>query len=256
MNVIVTLLSLGIIFIIITFFIIAYTSIREYIPGYPTIDQKKELYRLNLTADSMLVDIRQKERYIQNIRNIIEDNDALYEQPDEPGKENPPTIVPSVRSQEDSLLRAEFESSEKYDLYFNEASQINELSRSSVRSINFFKPINGIVTSKFNMVERHYGIDIASAHNETISATLDGIIIYADWTLETGHVIAIQHQSNMISVYKHCSLLLKKQGDMAKAGEPIAISGQSGELATGPHLHFELWHNGSAINPEEYIIFN
>ncbi len=87
-------------------------------------------------------------------------------------------------------------------------------------------------------------------------ATLEGTIIYANWTLETGNVIAIQHKSNLVSVYKHCSVLLKKEGDRAKAGEPIAIAGQSGEYVTGPHLHFELWYNGTPINPEEYIIFN
>ena len=256
MNVIVSFLSLGIIFIIITFFIIAYTPIREYIPGYPTIDQKKELYRLNLAADSMLNDMRQKEQYLQNIRNIIENNDALYEQPDEPGKGNLPDVSLKPKSVEDSLLRAEFESGEKYNLYFTESPQVNKSSHSSIRSLNFFRPINGIITSKFNSGKKHYGTDIAVAHNEPIMAILDGIVIYADWTLETGHVIAIQHKNNLVSVYKHCSVLLKKQGDLAKAGDPIAISGESGELITGPHLHFELWYNGSAIDPEEYIIFN
>jgi len=256
MNVIITLLSLGIVFIIITFFIIAYTPIREYIPGYPTIDQKKELYRLNLTADSMLNNIRQKEQYLQNIRNIIENNDALFEQPDEPGKGNLKDITEIRKSAEDSLLRAEFESSEKYNLYFTEPQQIKNSSRSSIRSFNFFRPINGIITAKFNSDKRHYGTDIAASHNETVGATLDGTVIYADWTLETGHVIALQHKSNLVSVYKHCSVLLKKQGELAKVGDPIAISGESGELTTGPHLHFELWYNGSAIDPEEYIIFN
>ena len=87
-------------------------------------------------------------------------------------------------------------------------------------------------------------------------ATLDGTVIYATWTLETGNVIAIQHKSNLISVYKHCSVLLKKEGEQAKAGEPIAIAGESGDFVTGPHLHFELWYNGTPINAEEYIIFN
>lgn len=256
MNVIITLLSLGIIFIIITFFIIAYTPIRTYIPGYPTIDQKKELYKLNLMADSMLNSLNQKDIYINNIKNIFNDDESIYAEPVEPIANSRLDTLQLNKSKEDSMLRAEFESGEMYNLYFTEPSQKTESSRSSIRSFNFFKPLTGIITSPFNQSEKHFGTDIAAAHNETIMATLDGTVIYANWTLETGNIIAIQHKSNLISVYKHCSVLLKEAGEPAKAGEPVAIAGQSGEFSTGPHLHFELWYNGTPVDPEEYIIFN
>lgn len=255
MNVIITMLSLGIIFIIITFFIIAYSPIREYIPGYPTVDQKKELYKLNIMADSLLLAIQRKDVYVQNIKNIIEDNESIYAEPIEPETAKRIDTTTQSKSREDSILRAEFENSEMYNLYFTEPVN-SELSRTSIRNFNFFRPLNGIISSPFNQTEKHYGTDIVTAHNEAIMATLDGTIIYANWTLETGHVITIQHKSNLISVYKHCSVLLKKEGELAKAGEPIAISGQSGEFTSGPHLHFELWYNGSPIDPQEYIIFN
>jgi murein DD-endopeptidase MepM/ murein hydrolase activator NlpD len=161
-----------------------------------------------------------------------------------------------TKSVQDSLLRAEFESQEMYNLYFSEPVSTQESSRTSIRNFNFFRPMSGIITSRFNLAEKHYGTDVVSAKNEAVVATLEGTVIYAGWTIETGHVIALQHVQNLISVYKHNSVLLKKEGDIAKAGEPIAISGQSGELATGPHLHFELWYNGTPLDPEDYIIFN
>ncbi len=256
LNVFTIFFSLGVIFITITFFLIAYTPIKEYIPGYPDGSQKKQLYALNLLADSLLNDLYQKDIYIENVRNIIEDRDVeeAYQSPTETPQRYDDISI--TRSHEDSLLRAEFEHQNMYNLYFNEGGQRFESNRSSIRNFNFFTPINGITTSKFNMHDKHHGIDIAAAHNEAVKATLDGTVITSSWTLETGYVIAIQHEGNLISVYKHNSVLLKKEGDHATAGEPIAIAGQSGELTTGPHLHFELWYNGTPVDPEEYIMFN
>jgi len=255
LNVLIFVLSLGIVFITLTFFIIAYTPIKVYIPGYPDVDQKKELYSLSLLADSLIQDARQKNIYLQNLKDIISGEDVGAEDVDTlTVKKNYDSIV-IHKSVEDSLLRAEFENQNLYNLNVNESAQFNASNQSSIRSFNFFKPVNGIVTSKFDSKEKHFGVDIVTSPNETVKATLDGTIIYAGWTIETGHVIAIQHRRNLISVYKHNSVLLKNQGDYAKAGEPIAIAGQSGELATGPHLHFELWYNGTPVNPEDYIIF-
>lgn len=255
LNVLITFISLSIIFITLTFFIIAYTPIKEYIPGYPDIDQKKELYSLSLLADSLMNDARQKDQFLQNINDIISGKDVGLENDDTESADQDYSNIEIHKSTEDSTLRAEFENQNLYYLNVNETGQLSKVSQSSIRSFNFFTPINGIITSQFNSKERHFGIDIVTSPNEAIKATLDGTIIYADWTIETGHVIAIQHRRNLISVYKHNSILLKNQGDYAKAGEPIAVAGQSGELITGPHLHFELWYNGTPINPEDYIIF-
>jgi murein DD-endopeptidase MepM/ murein hydrolase activator NlpD len=125
----------------------------------------------------------------------------------------------------------------------------------NIAQINFFKPISGVVTNRYDSNEGHFGVDIVADKEKTIKSVLDGTVLFAQWTLETGHVIAVLHQNNLISVYKHNAVLLKHQGDRVNSGEPIAIVGESGELSTGPHLHFELWRNGSPVNPEDYIIF-
>lgn len=255
LNVLIFLLSLGIVFITLTFFIIAYSPIKEYIPGYPDIDQKKELYSLTMLADSLLNDARQKDIYLQNIKDIINGKEVGFENYDQSTDEKNYKNIVIEKSPEDSILRAEFENQNNYYLNINETGELTGTKQSSIRSFNFFTPANGIITSRFNSKEKHFGTDIVTSPNEAIKATLDGTVINADWTLETGYVIAIQHRRNLISVYKHNSVLLKNQGDFVTAGEPIAITGQSGELATGPHLHFELWYNGSPVDPEDYIIF-
>jgi murein DD-endopeptidase MepM/ murein hydrolase activator NlpD len=255
LNVLIFLLSLGIVFITLTFFIIAYSPIKEYIPGYPDIDQKKELYSLTMLADSLLNDARQKDIYLQNIKDIINGKEVGSENYDQSTDEKNYKNIVIEKSPEDSILRAEFENQNNYYLNINETGELTGAKQSSIRSFNFFTPANGIITSRFNSKEKHFGTDIVTSPNEAIKATLDGTVINADWTLETGYVIAIQHRRNLISVYKHNSVLLKNQGDFVTAGEPIAITGQSGELATGPHLHFELWYNGSPVDPEDYIIF-
>jgi len=115
--------------------------------------------------------------------------------------------------------------------------------------------LKGIVSAPFNASEGHYAVDIIAQPNARVSSVLDGTVIFADYTINTGYVIYVQHEKNIISIYKHNSELLKTTGDKIKAGEAIAIMGNSGELSTGPHLHFELWNNGVAVNPEQYIEF-
>lgn len=257
MNVILSLGSMAIFFIILTFFIIAYTPIKEYLPGYPDVDQRKELYKLNMIADSLLNDIRMKDQYLQNIKNVFDGkiHDTIVQEYElEDQHYDTITLKKSV---EDSMLRAEFENQGMYNLYANETPQVFEKgSVVSIRNFNFFPPVNGVVTSQFNLKERHYGTDLATKNNQAIKSTLEGTVIFADWTLETGYVIAIQHPYNIISVYKHNSVLLKKPGEHVNVGVPIAISGQSGEYTTGPHLHFELWYNGTPVNAEDFILFS
>lgn len=256
LNVFLSIFSIAIIFITLTFILIANTSIKEYIPGYPDVDERRELYNLNLKADSLLLDIEIKNQYIENIKNIFDDNPYVEDIKEYESPNFRYDTIKNRKSYEDSILRAEFENQSMYNLYFNEAGQLNESKKSSIKSFNFFTPLLGVITSNFNLLDHHYGIDIVTSHNEAVKATLDGTVVFSGWTLETGYIIGIQHDRNFFSVYKHNSVLLKKEGDHVMAGEPIAISGQSGELTTGPHLHFELWENGTPVNPQEYILFN
>ena len=125
----------------------------------------------------------------------------------------------------------------------------------SIANIHFFTPLRGLITNKFNTKTEHLAVDIVGSLNSRISSVLEGTVIFAGWTMDTGYSIYIQHENNIISAYKHNAELLKEVGDKVKAGDAIAIMGNSGELTTGPHLHFELWHNGTALDPETYIDF-
>ena len=255
LNVLSVVISLTIIFTLLTFFIIVYTPIKELIPGYPSNYQRESLIKLNILADSLQDELKRKDLFFENIKSIVEDKEM---------KDQPEPIVADKKfydtiklnnSTEDSMLRLEFESQNLHNLYYPEATKKTERDLFNIRNVNFYQPVEGIVTSKFDLTKDHFGIDIVSKHNSAIKAILDGTVIFSGWTLETGYIIALQHEQNIISFYKHNSVLLKKQGEIVSAGEPIAITGESGEISTGPHLHFELWHNGTPVDPLDYIIF-
>ena len=119
----------------------------------------------------------------------------------------------------------------------------------------FLPPLNGMITNRFNYNNKHYGIDIAANTEEIIKATYNGTVIFSDWSVESGYIIGIQHDKNMVSVYKHNAELLHHEGDIVQTGDPIAIIGNGGSTSTGTHLHFELWYKGIPLNPEEFISF-
>lgn len=160
--------------------------------------------------------------------------------------------ITDKRSKKDSLFRLEYEMETRNNLFKNDMIADNN---SEYKMVSFFTPMLGIVTNRFNREAKHYGIDLVADNNSMIKATADGTVIYADWTVENGYSIGIQHNGNLFSIYKHNAVLLKEEGDFVSAGDPIAIYGNSGSLSTGPHLHFELWYNGTPLNPEDYISF-
>jgi murein DD-endopeptidase MepM/ murein hydrolase activator NlpD len=155
------------------------------------------------------------------------------------------------RSKTDSILRQQVEAEEQFRLSVSDQSSDGK----DLYDIHFFTPVQGIVTNNFNPVEKHFGIDLVAGPNEVVKATLNGTVTMATWTLETGYIIQIQHENNMMSVYKHNAELFKSVGSTVNAGDVIAVIGNSGELTSGPHLHFELWHNGVPLNPSDYIVF-
>lgn len=256
---------LGLTFIAIILFvvsIIAYTPLREYIPGYSNVDLARNLVRATFVADSLAQDSRMKGEYIQNLKNILEDRVPLEngeffgeggDDSSSVGGSDKYQNIKLVRSKEDSLLRLQIESEDSYNLNFVKTGPSGRQG-GNISSLLFFTPLNGIVTDTFNVDKQHFGIDIVAAANEAVKSVLDGTIILATWTSETGYVIGIQHDNNIISFYKHNSVLLKKEGSKVRAGEVVAIVGDSGELTTGPHLHFELWYNGIPIDPSGYVI--
>lgn len=244
--------ALGFVLISLTFILIAYTSVREIIPGYPDSKLRREIVMNALRLDSLEREIEIRDTYFANLKNIIEGKAPLNNQTHSVDSLRSRNIK-FEKSKKDSLLRKQIEGEEKYNLTFTDKpgkSTVINLSQ-----MHFFPPLRGVVTSSFQKEANHYGTDIVAGPNEVIKATLEGTVIVASWTLETGYIIQIQHENNLLSIYKHNAELLKKVGNRVSAGEPIAIVGNSGEITTGPHLHFELWYNGAPINPEDYIVF-
>lgn len=256
LNVFVAVGTLSILLVIITSIIIAFTPLREYIPGYTDVHLYEQLYQIEALTDSLESDARQKAVYYENLRRILSGEDTTLVKPLKEDTLSAYNNITSYPSGEDSAFRDEFETQL---IYGGEEIKLTERGRPGARpdisSFSFFTPLRGIVTNKFDPATKHFGVDIVSVQNEAIKATLDGVVIFAGWTIETGYTISIQHENDLVSAYKHNSALLKDQGSFVKAGDAIAIIGSSGKYTTGPHLHFELWYNGVPVNPTDFIKF-
>ncbi len=229
--------------------IIAFTPLREYIPGYSNIETKRNAAYAVFKTDSLQHQIDVRDRYINRIRMILRGEiapDSISPDADDPAYYQ---TIKDVKSTEDSLMRKEIEEQEKFAI--NQGKSTNE----KVKTYFFFTPVKGVVSSSFNAQKQHFGVDVVTKEDATIKAVMDGTVIFSGFTTENGYVIQLQHRNNLVSVYKHCSVLFKKEGDVVKAGEPIAVVGNSGEHTTGHHLHFELWEKGVPIDPQQYIVF-
>ncbi|MCL6293432.1 M23 family metallopeptidase [Jejuia spongiicola] len=232
-----------------TYALIAFTPLREYIPGYSSTKLKKKAIELNYKTDSLQQVISMNERYYSSIKKVLQGDVSATDF-------NKDSIIEAAKLEisevdlnpnlEDSLLRQKVDKEDKYNLFESATSAANFV---------LFPPVNGTISEPYNLKEKHYAVDVVVAKDAPIKATADGIVIFAEWTTSTGHVIIIEHSYGLISVYKHNAALTKTQGDLVKAGEVIATAGSSGELSTGPHLHFELWNDGYPINPTNFIDF-
>ena len=248
LNGISVLLSVLTVLFLIASLIIAFTPLRNYLPGYMNSEVRAQVVENALRVDSLQQLVDRQQLYIMNIQDIFQ------------GKVKADTVhsidsLPNIR--EDSLMertqreaefRKQYEETEKYNL-------TSITARPDTDGLIFYRPTNGMISGTFNVERKHFGTDIAANSGESVVATLDGTVILSTYTAETGYLIEIQHSQDFVSVYKHCGSLLKQEGDAVKGGEAIALVGNTGQLTTGPHLHFELWHRGRAINPELYIVF-
>ncbi|MDH5412699.1 MAG: M23 family metallopeptidase [Flavobacteriaceae bacterium] len=230
-----------------TIILIAFTPLKEYIPGYSSSDLKKKASDLVYQVDSLQQKLAVNDVYIQNIQQVLTgkikditfDKDSIAEQLRIEDVNLNATPV-------DSVFREEVEREDRYSL-FEKATKKTE--------IVFFAPISGKITDTYNPKEKHYAIDIAVEKDSPVKAVADGTVIFTGFTAETGFVIIIEHTKGFLSVYKHNSTLHKEQGDLVKSGEAIANAGSTGALSTGPHLHFELWNDGYPVNPLNFIDF-
>lgn len=238
----------SILLIVLTTLLIAFTGIREYIPGYSSTALKKKATRLTYEADSLRNRLAVIESYTRALKPVLT-GDIEPEKIDSITTEMQTIVVDESKLQatkQDSLFREKIDNKDLFPLYEGGENRIKNV---------FFSPLTGTISQPFDLNEKHYAIDIVAQTGTPVKAVADGTVILAEWTAETGYVITIQHPNEFISVYKHNGTLLKEQGDVVKSGEAIASVGSTGELTTGPHLHFELWNNGFPVNPTNYIDF-
>lgn len=233
----------------ITTLIIAFTPLREYIPGYSSTSLKNKATNLAYTTDSLQQVVALNEQYIASIRRVLSgdvktvdfNRDSILEAANLDINE-----VNLSPSRADSLLRDQVEQEDKYNIFESE----------NQKNFVLFPPVNGTITDGYDPQVKHYAVDIVTAKDAPVKAVADGTVIFSSWTTDTGFVIIVDHGNNLISVYKHNASLNKEQGDVVSSGEVIAISGGTGELSTGPHLHFELWSDGYPIDPSQFIDFD
>ncbi len=248
-NAFIIMLLYSIILIAFTISIVFFTQLREMVPGYSSSDLLNRAIYLTKKTDSLEQQIALNNKFYKSIEDVLSGNVDEFVSRDELSIDsnliNPDifTISPNLQ---DSILRQYVENEDKFNLTNNELVIENKM---------FFSPIKGEITQSFNFNENHFAIDIAADIGTPVKSVLDGKIIFSEWSLETGYVVVIDHGENIISVYKHNSKTLKEQNDFVQAGEVIAYSGNQGNLSSGPHLHFELWKNGTPIDPEPLLNF-
>ena len=228
--------------------VIAFTSLKELIPGHASSKLRREAIELALTSDSIQAALERNERYINGVKRILDGEviDTVLKEIEEKYTDSTISLTLSNPSTQDSAFRKWVEQENAFTL---------NQSGANLGIPQLISPLEGIITSGFDKVGEHYAIDIAAAANTPIKTCHEGTVIFADWTSETGNIIIIQHENNLISAYKHNSALLKEVGEFVRSGEAIAIIGNSGENSTGPHLHFELWYEGAPIDPLGFIKF-
>jgi murein DD-endopeptidase MepM/ murein hydrolase activator NlpD len=246
--------------------LIVYTPLKQYIPGYGDFQRNSEIAALTSKVRDLEQEMEAHRRYNENMRKILlgdlsDMGKESVARPDtaESGGKNAAQSgsEPVARIAEDERLRAAVErgtltnpGAERAALKSAGSGEI------PLEQLFFMPPVSGDLTAGFDPSKEHYGVDVAAPRNTAVKAAADGVVISSGYTVETGYNIAIQHPNNVVTMYKHNSVLLKKAGSAVKAGEAVAIIGNSGETTSGPHLHFELWYKGRAVNPNDYINFN
>ncbi|HEY0045256.1 MAG TPA: M23 family metallopeptidase [Flavobacterium sp.] len=249
MNVFVAVSVGAILLISITTYIIAFTPLREYIPGYASTELKRNATELAIKSDSLATIIKSNEQYLSSIKKVLTgdlefanlNRDSIVAADLKAADKN--ELDPSA---DELQLREDVAREDKYNLFEKATTKAG---------VVLFPPVKGMVTERYNLKSRHNAIDIALPKNTPIKSILNGTIIFADWTPSTGHVIIVRHNNGFISIYKHGSSLTKSVGDVVKGGEVIALAGSTGSESTGVHLHFELWKDGYPVDPENFIEF-
>lgn len=251
-KVIVLSVTIFMIILVLSFFLVETILAQWFDPRHSQMEANRNLIQLSLRLDSLEFEVYRKQQFINNFQRILKgdiDSDSLEDKSENTATEVPVEIQSSTLSAIDSQFRRRFETAEASLLTISNYRQIE------LEEMFMFSPIDGIISQKYDVKNEHYGVDVVSRKNEPVMCIADGTVILASWTQDSGYVIAIQHRGGLISVYKHNDELLEKVGNFVGAGDVISITGNTGDLTDGTHLHFELWHNGSPVNPEEFVSF-
>lgn len=224
-NIYILISSIIVTIAVIVYLLIAFTPLKEYLPGYVGKKSELEVQKLAQQVFELEKQLISQRAYMENFGKIL--------------------------TGEVNILDSLVQSQETRNISFTPSTA----EKPTIKELFFISPINGEISYTFLPDEKHYGVDVLAPANTPIKSVLDGVVFFSDWTLETGNTIGIQHGNNIVSFYKHNSVLLKKSGNHVKAGEAIAIIGNTGKLSNGPHLHFELWFSGQPVDPNEYLSF-
>lgn len=249
-GVLVTAITVIVVTISVIFCIIAFTPVRALIPGYPDARTKHDAIQNAIRIDSLENVITKWELYSENLRRVVDGQEPLKIDSLMEVRRSAASTAADMKeiAQKDSLLRKEVADEDRFDIKSNSSRTL------PIEGMHFFTPLKGVVSQGYDKALHPY-IDITAPGNSVVMSVLDGTVISDGWTDTDGYTIRIQHEGDIISVYKHNQKLMKKTGDKVTAGTPIAILGGTGSLSDGEHLHFELWHKGDAVDPTKYISF-
>ena len=231
--------------------LVNFTPLREYVPGYPDANDRQLMVENYLKVDSLERTLAQRELFLDNLHSILVGNSTKPHFIDRDSIKKVDNKIAPIKL-DSSLYRQVDE--DQFNVRYVENETVLPTMLNTVK-MHFYCPLKGDITNPHSPETGHYGVDVVANTKDPILSVLDGTVIMAGWTLEAGYVIIVQHRNNIISQYKHNSYLFKNIGDRVRAGEPLGIIGNTGEYTTGPHLHFELWQNGTPLNPTDYIIF-
>ncbi len=232
----------------ITFLLIYFTPLKEYFRGYTSVELRENAVENSMKLDSLENLYIIQSTYINSLKDLLSGNISFedFDQYDENIENNIVELEIIETNRDDSLLRAVVEEEDKYNAFDIQGQRFTSV---------LFPPVKGGLSSVFDVDTKHYGVDIVIPENSPVHSISEGIVVFSEWTSATGFVIIIEHLNGLTSIYKHNSSIIKNQGDRVDTGEIIAFSGNTGSLTTGPHLHFELWHQGEPVDPQSYIDF-
>ena len=242
-----TIITIG----LLSFLVISFTSLKQYIPGYGKINARQIAVNHQILLDSLELRAEQNDAKLKIIEKVLQGDFDTTIQAEDLFINNYDSIDVFSSSKQDSILRLKVEQRERFSIFADEVETVQ-----SINNLSLFPPLKGILSDSFISDDRHFGIDIIPTKSYDVKSILEGTVFLAEYSIETGYIIGIAHQDNLISVYKHNSKLTKKVGNFIAQGEVIATVGNLGELSSGTHLHFEMWYKGEPVNPMRYIMFD